>query len=136
MWYDPILEVLMESLVTIVIALIGLAVAYGTHYIKKASQRLQEKSEMELVDNLIANVEHVVLVTVEAAEQRVAKDLRDAVKDGKVDRAELLAVADSVKEQVLATLSDESIELLKKTFGDIETLIENMIESAVAHVKK
>lgn len=136
MWYDPILEVLMESLVTIVIALIGLAVAYGTHYIKKASQRLQEKSEMELVDNLIANVEHVVLVTVEAAEQRVAKDLRDAVKDGKVDRAELLAVADSVKEQVLATLSDESIELLKKTFGDIETLIENMIESAVAQVKK
>lgn len=136
MWYDPILEVLMESLVTIVIALIGLAVAYGTHYIKKASQRLQEKSEMELVDNLIANVEHVVLVTVEAAEQRVAKDLRDAVKDGKVDRAELLAVADSVKEQVLATLSNESIELLKKTFGDIETLIENMIESAVAQVKK
>ena len=136
MWYDPILEVLMESLVTIVIALIGLAVAYGTHYIKKASQRLQEKSEMELVDNLIANVEHVVLVTVEAAEQRVAKDLRDAVKDGKVDRAELLAVADSVKEQVLATLSDESIELLKKTFGDIEILIENMIESAVAQVKK
>lgn len=136
MWYDPILEVLMESLVTIVIALIGLAVAYGTHYIKKASQRLQEKSEMELVNNLIANVEHVVLVTVEAAEQRVAKDLRDAVKDGKVDRAELLAVADSVKEQVLATLSNESIELLKKTFGDIETLIENMIESAVAQVKK
>ena len=136
MWYDPILEVLMESLVTIVIALIGLAVAYGTHYIKKASQRLQEKSEMELVDNLIANVEHVVLVTVEAAEQRVAKDLRDAVKDGKVDRAELLAVADSVKEQVLATLSNESIELLKKTFGDIEILIENMIESAVAQVKK
>lgn len=136
MWYDPILEVLMESLVTIVIALIGLAVAYGTHYIKKASQRLQEKSEMELVDNLIASVEHVVLVTVEAAEQRVAKDLRDAVKDGKVDRAELLAVADSVKEQVLATLSNESIELLKKTFGDIETLIENMIESAVAQVKK
>ena len=136
MWYDPILEVLMESLITIVIALIGLAVAYGTHYIKKASQRLQEKSEMELVDNLIANVEHVVLVTVEAAEQRVAKDLRDAVKDGKVDRAELLAVADSVKEQVLATLSNESIELLKKTFGDIEILIENMIESAVAQVKK
>ena len=136
MWYDSILEVLMESLVTIVVALIGLAVAYGTHYIKKASQRLQEKSEMELVDNLIANVEHVVLVTVEAAEQRVAKDLRDAVKDGKVDRAELLAVADSVKEQVLATLSDESIELLKKTFGDIETLIENMIESAVHNLKK
>lgn len=136
MWYDSILEVLMESLVTIVVALIGLAVAYGTHYIKKASQRLQEKSEMELVDNLIANVEHVVLVTVEAAEQRVAKDLRDAVKDGKVDRAELLAVADSVKEQVLATLSDESIELLKKTFGDIETLIKNMIESAVHNLKK
>ena len=136
MWYDSILEVLMESLVTIVVALIGLAVAYGTHYIKKASQRLQEKSEMELVDNLIANVEHVVLVTVESAEQRVAKDLRDAVKDGKVDRAELLAVADSVKEQVLATLSDESIELLKKTFGDIETLIENMIESAVHNLKK
>lgn len=135
MWYQPILEFLAQSVVTLVIALLGLAVAYGTSYIRKASQRLQEQTEAELVANLISNLERVVLVAVEGAEQRVAKDLREAVKDGKANREQLLAVADAVKRDVLDILGTEFVWLLEQTFGDVHTMIENYIEAAVAQVK-
>ena len=135
MWYQPILEFLAQSVVTLVIALLGLAVAYGTGYIRKASQRLQEQTKAELVTNLISNLEKVVLVAVEGAEQRVAKDLREAVKDGKANREQLLAVADAVKRDVLDILGTESVWLLEQTFGDVHTMIENYIEAAVAQVK-
>ncbi len=135
MWYQPILEFLTQSIVTLVIALLGLAVAYGTSYIRKASQRLQQQTEAELVTNLISNLEKVVLVAVEGAEQRVAKDLREAVKDGKANREQLLAVADAVKRDVLDILGTEFVWLLEQTFGDVHTMIENYIEAAVAQVK-
>ena len=135
MWYQPILDFLAQSAVTLVIALLGLAVAYGTSYIRKASKRLQEQTDMELTQNLIANLEKVVLVAVEGAEQRVAKDLREAVKEGKAGREQLLAVASAVKRDVLDILGTESIWLLEQTFGDVHALIENYIEAAVSQVK-
>lgn len=135
MWYQPILDFLAQSAVTLVIALLGLAIAYGTSFIRRASERLQEQTEAELVQHLIANLERVVLVTVAAAEQRVAKDLRQAVKEGKADREELLAIAGSVKQEVLDILGVETMWLLEEVFGDVNALIESYIESAVAQVK-
>lgn len=136
MWYERIVAYGMEALVTLILALIGLAVAYVTHYIRQASKRLQENSEIELVNAAIARLEHLVVVTVTAAEQRVATDLRQAVKDGKVDRDELLAVAESVKEEVLLKLSDETLKVLEETFGDVIGLIEDYIEATVHELKK
>ena len=136
MWYEPILAYALEAIVTLVIALIALAVAYGTRYINKLSERLQEQSNNELVDHSIARLERLVVVAVTAAEQRVASDLRQAVKDGKVERTELLAVADAVKADVLNALGEETVWLLEETFGDVNKLIENYIESAVHNLKK
>ena len=136
MWYEPILAYALEAIVTLVIALIALAVAYGTRYINKLSERLQEQSNNELVEHSIARLERLVVVAVTAAEQRVASDLRQAVKDGKVERTELLAVADAVKADVLNALGEETVWLLEETFGDVNKLIENYIESAVHNLKK
>lgn len=136
MWYEPILTYALEAIVTLVIALIALAVAYGTRYINKLSERLQEQSNNELVEHSIARLERLVVVAVTAAEQRVATDLRQAVKDGKVDRDELLAVAESVKEEVLLKLSDETLKVLEETFGDVIGLIEDYIEATVHELKK
>jgi len=136
MWYDPILAYALDALVTLVIGLIALAVAYGTRYINKLSKRLQEQSNNELVERSIARLERLVVVAVTAAEQRVASDLRKAVKDGKVDRDELLAVAESVKEEVLLKLSDETLKVLEETFGDVIGLIEDYIEATVHELKK
>lgn len=136
MWYEPIIAYALEAIVTLVIALIALAVAYGTRYINKLSERLQEQSNNELVERSIARLERLVVVAVTAAEQRVASDLRQAVKDGKVERTELLAVADAVKADVLNALGEETVWLLEETFGDVNKLIENYIESAVHNLKK
>lgn len=136
MWYEPVLEYAIQALVAVVIGLIGLAVAYLTGFIKRKSEALQEKTKTDFTYNLIANLQHVVLTAVEAAEQRVAADLRLAVKDGKADKAELYAIADSVKRDVLDVLGAETVDLLQKTFGDIDILISNLIESAVTKVKE
>ena len=136
MWYDPILAYALDALVTLVIGLIALAVAYGTRYLRLLSNRLQEQVKHDLIANTIARLEKTVVVTVQAAEQKVAADLREKVKDGKIERSELLAVAENVKTEVLNTLGEEAVSVLQDTFGDINTLIENYIEATVLELKK
>jgi len=136
MWYQPIIAELLNVLVSIVIALLGLVLAYVTYYIRKVSQRLQEKSKNELIDNAISRLEQLVTVSVQAAEQTVAAELRQAVKDGKVDRSELLALADNVKQQVLAKLNTETLAILKETFGDVDRLVTDYIEAKVLELKQ
>src|SRR5690606_12073638 len=97
---------------------------------------LQEQVKHDLIANTIARLEKTVVVTVQAAEQKVAADLREKVKDGKIDRSELLTVAENVKTEVLNTLGEEAVSVLQDTFGDINTLIENYIEATVLELKK
>lgn len=133
---------LAKGLAEIVILLIGLVCAYITLYLAKAAQRLQEETRKiksqaasEAAANAIARVTDVARTVVEEFEQTVAGDLRQAVKDGKVSRDELLALGTKARDKVLSTLSTETVEALKATVGDVQGYITSLIESQVRQVK-
>lgn len=126
----------LELLVTIVIALLGLAGAYITVYISKLTKNLQEKTKAEVLNNALERLENLAVTTVTAIEQTLAEELREAVKDGKVDRSELEQLGTVAFQRVKTELGDSTIEALEGTFGDINTLIRDKIEEAVWNLKQ
>lgn len=81
-------------------------------------------------------IDKVTTATVSTLEQTVAGDLRQAVKDGKADRQELIDLSTKAYLQILEQVKPEVIECLKENVRDSEGYIKNRIEQAVLEVKQ
>ena len=134
MW-EALSEGLLQLAVTVIIALLGLATVFVTRYIGRLTESLQEKTDNELVANTLWRLDRLATVTVESVEQQIAGDLREMVKDGKADRKQLVALGKNAVEEVKAVLGRETLEALEETFGDVNALVEEHVESAVRKLK-
>lgn len=87
-------------------------------------------------DTAIKVVDAVTTATVSTIEQTTAKDLREAVKDGKADRKELIDLSYKAYNSILEQIKPEIIQTLKENVTDYQSYLENRIEQAVLEVKK
>lgn len=87
-------------------------------------------------DTAIKVVDAVTTATVSTIEQTTAKDLREAVKDGKADRQELIDLSYKAYNSILEQIKPEIIQTLKENVTDYQSYLENRIEQAVLEVKK
>lgn len=140
---DQIQGAIVQMLVTVLLALIALAGAYATAYIKKASEKLRlEMTTMEDVNQMmhmrtaLDRLEVVAEKTVNKIEEATAKQIRAAVKDGKVERYELERLAEDAYEEIISTMEPQYAEMIQKTLGDARTYILNTIDEKVELLKK
>ena len=126
---------LLQLFVTVLVAVFGLLCAFAVQYINRLSENLQEKTDNEFAERAIRRLENIAVMTVEALEQQVAEDLREKVKEGKVDREMLLALKDSAVDTIKATAGRETLEALEGTFGDVEEYIRNLTEQVLRRIK-
>jgi hypothetical protein len=94
MW-EQISPVLMSTLTTIIIAAIGLLGAYALSLIKQATEKIKaetnkinDETQRKLVQDALDRVSNLAQKTVQKIEQTSAAAVREAVKDGKVNREE------------------------------------------------
>jgi len=83
-----------------------------------------------------SRLEEVAKITVSKIEQTVAGKLRQAVKDGKVNREELVALGKKAYDEVLKTVEPQVVKVLKDNLGDLKTYLESTIEAEVKRLKK
>lgn len=131
-----------EVLTSVVLALIALGGAYATYYIKKATEKIrlemtkiEDERQKTLLDRALKRMEEVAEKTVNKIEQTTAKNIRKAVKDGKVDRKELEDLAVDAYEEILKTLEPDYRKVIEESLGDARTYILNTIEEKVRDVK-
>ena len=135
------------------VALNGLAIVVATgligvvaNYAKLALKKISDKANAELVKienentrNLIQNAKDDLVDlaknTVGAFEVNSVKQLKEANGDGKLTKDEAIMVYNSVKDNILAQLNNESKELLVDNVGDFEKYIEILIENELAKIK-
>ena len=135
------------------LALNGLAIVIVTgvigvvaNYAKLALKKISDKANAELVKienentrNLIQNAKDDLVDlaknTVGAFEVNSVKQLKEANGDGKLTKDEAIMVYNSVKDNILAQLNNESKELLVDNVGDFEKYIEILIENELAKIK-
>ncbi|ABR46638.1 hypothetical protein Amet_4372 [Alkaliphilus metalliredigens QYMF] len=133
---------LREILVSVAIGLIGLAGAYVTYFLNKASkkmqletEKIQEESKREVLQMALWRLEDVAEKTVTKIEEKTAKVLRAAVKSGKKDKTELSDLAMQAYSEILTTLEPEYKQAIEASLGDAQTYIMNTIEEKVKKVK-
>ena len=130
-------------LLNVLLAVIVLVGAYATYFIQKATAevkartaKLKNEDSRTLLDNAISDVEHLAMKTVGAIEQTTAKQLREAVKDGKTDREELLALGKQAFDDVKAAILPETQDIIADNLGDFDAYLQKVIEDAVRKIKQ
>ena len=91
----------------------------------KDNELLTEKANFYL-DLLLVTVDEVVKATNQTIVEKLKKD-----NDGKLTKEEAEDVFNSVKVEVLETLTKEGKEVLDKVVADVPALINILIEAAV-----
>lgn len=139
---DQMQGVVVETLVTVILALITLVATYATYYIKKAAEKLkielksmEDEKQKVLLDRALDRLEVVASKTVNKIEQVTAKKIRKAIEDGKADRKELEALAYEAYGEIINTLEPEYIGVIENSLGDARTYILNTVEEKVKEVK-
>ena len=139
---DVILSAASDTLVNILLAVITLGGAYALYYLKLGAAKvkaqtaqIEDQQARQLLDDALDDVLNLVSVGVGAMEQTTAKALRQAVKDGKADREELLALGKQVLE-VKAAVAPGTQEVITKHLGNFEDYVMKCIEDAVLKVKQ
>lgn len=138
-----IVSVASTTLANIVLAVIALAGAYAVYYIRLAgaqvkaqTKRIEDTAAREQLENALDDVVNLATVSVNAMEQTTAQAIRDKVKEGKINREELLDLGRQVFREVKAAISSEAQRVITENLGSFDNYLTKCIEDAVLKVKR
>lgn len=131
-----------QVLTDITLAAISLLAAYALHYIRVGVDKLRAQTakldddrERKLLDDALGDVEKLAYKTVAATEQTTARQLREAVKDGKIDRTELTKLGRQARMEVTAAISPDAQILITDKLGSFDDYVTKCVEEAVLKLK-
>ena len=140
---EIIQSVVSETLVNLALAVITLAGTYAVYYIRLGASKLQaqtaqiaDEKARKLLDNAVLDVANLVTLSVGAMEQTTAKALREAVKAGTKDRAELVALGREVFNDVKKQIGPEAQRVITENLGSFDSYLKKCIENEVLKVKQ
>ncbi len=124
------------------LALLGLMAAQAIAYINRAATKIKaetahikDRQQREMILYATSRLQEVAEKTVLRFEQTVAGELRQAVKDGKVERKELLALGKKAYNEIIETIEPQVMEILRENIGNAKTYLESIIEAEVKKLK-
>lgn len=129
-------EMLMNVLINILLSFLTLGGAYIIYFVNKLIIYLKQKTKSEELTNALNQVNKLAETTVKSIEQTAAKEIREAVKDGKVTKDELKKLSNKAFEEIIKSLSPEYLSVLENGMGNIDIYVTNLIEQKVLELKK
>ncbi len=126
---------LLLSLLAIVSAQIMLWLQKYKAKIKQETAKLQDERKRLAFAAATDYLDGLVSRTVASLEQTVAKGLREAVKDGRTNREELLALSKRAYNMVVENLTEDTYTSLRQNIPELCNYIENMIEEKILLLK-
>ena len=134
---------LIEILETTILGILNIGAGYLIYYIKQLADKAKLKNQSNknaeqkvLVDNAIERLNALIEKSVIATNETVAKEIKIALADHRVDRDELLKLKDTVIADVTKQISTDTTELLSTEIADLNGYISNQIEVVLANLKK
>lgn len=129
---------LMDVSVAVFTLLCAMAVLYlqkGAAHLKQQAARLKDEELRQVIWDAIDRVDEAAEKVVSKIEQTTAGKLREAVKSGKADRAELLRLGQQAYREIRQTVGPEVLNVLEKSMGDFDNYLISTIESKVRQLK-
>jgi len=132
-----------DFLFNLALAIVTLLASYAIYGIRKVTDKLvaetnkiNSEEERKLIHEAIWRLDDVAAKTVKKLEQTVAKEMRQAVKDGVKSKEELIGLSKTAFDEIISTMEPEYINALKATLGDMDSYIRNTIEAKVLEIKE
>ncbi len=132
-----------EVVISIAIGLVALGAAYISYFLKQAASRLkietdqiQDRARAQKIRYALDRLEETAERVVFKTEQTVADSLRNAVKEGKMDRSELLVLGQNACEEIIQIMEPEMVQILRTNLGDLQAYVLGVVESQVKKLKK
>ena len=139
---EKFLDVLLQILLPFMTILISIAVAFAIKYISKGFAYIEAKVgliEDEKVRTLVANtvqdVRTMLTNEILVSGEELKAEILAASEDGKLTTEEGKEIAAKVSESVLDNLSEESMKLIDKTYGSVESFVLGQLEDIYAELK-
>ena len=136
-------EQLISLLQRTILGILNIGEGYLIYYIKQLADKAKLKNQSNknaeqkvLVDNAIERLNALIEKSVIATNETVAKEIKIALADHRVDRDELLKLKDTVIADVTKQISTDTTELLSTEIADLNGYISNQIEVVLANLKK
>lgn len=119
-------------------ALLGIAIVYlkkGFAYLKLKSNSIEDTDARNVIQKTLDNLDNVLITNITSADSTLKPIILKDISDGKVTKDELNSLADTVMNNTLKQLGDDSLDVLNKALGDTNGYIENRIEKILADLK-
>ena len=129
-------EIVVNELIsTIVMGVFAILLGLLSYGVKVGISYLKSKAKSEISQSALDRLESVIYASVKATNETVGKELKVAISDGKIDKSELLSLKDTVRNQVLANMSEDIKESVSYTVIDLNSYINDLIEVSLAEIK-
>lgn len=132
-----------SALTNVALAALSLLAAYAVYYIrlgtakvKAQTEQMEDEAGRKALEHALDDVERLAELTVGYTEQTVGKALREAVRSGRKDREELLALGREVFAEVKGQIGPEAQRVITENLGSFDHYLEACIENAVLRVKQ
>lgn len=129
-------EGVITILYPVIVALLGFLSTKLIAFINSKTEAVKKNIKNETVKTYIDVVSNTVSEVVQALNQEIVNGIKEASKDGKLTEDEAKEIKNKAIEKTLGILSDDAKETLTMVFGDLDTYISTLIESAVYKAKK
>ncbi len=113
----------------------ALFVARATKKIKIEIEKLDDEKQVEILNNTLDKVDSLLRTNIIALEETVKKDMLASIEDGSIEKEELKSLAINVRDNVLKQLGDNSLGILNDSLGDVNGYLEAKIEEVLKNIK-
>ncbi|GMQ61185.1 hypothetical protein [Vallitalea maricola] len=139
---EQIQETITNLGITIVIGIISLIGAYAVKFITQLTAKAKEQTALIKNDNMtflireaMERINQVSKTVVTSIEQTTAKELREMVKDGEIEKEEIEKLGQKAFDEVVNVCNNEK-QYLSKWITNVDGYIQNVIEQKVFELKQ
>lgn len=139
---DTLQEIFSQLAVDAILAGLALLAAIAINAVHKLAKKvkletakIENEEQRNLLNAALDDVETLTTKTVTEIEQTTAKALREAVKQGTKDRAELLALSKKAFDEISNALQPEYKNMIERNFGSFSKYLTKAIETKVFELK-
>jgi chromosome segregation ATPase len=132
---SQMLEIIIGGLFSALLAF-GLVYAKkGFAYLKLKANSIQDSDARAIVQKTLDNLDKILITNITSADSTLKPVILKDVADGKVTKDELNSLADTVKNNTLKQLGNDSLNVLNESLGDVNGYISNRMEKLLADLK-
>lgn len=126
------IELVSEIFDLCVIPLLIVLTRYLINFIHVKANEIKAKTEIDTQKKYIEMIENTIITCVQATNQTYVESLK---KQGKFDKEAQIEAFKSTYDSVMKILSEDAIEYINSTTGDVGTYLTELIEAKVNEAK-